>query len=94
VRAIEAANVEHKLELTQLDVHDGPEIKRAIDAFAHGSTGALVLSPGVSSSVYREAIISAAAGSRSPAIYPFRYYADDGGSYGADEVDVFRQTAS
>jgi len=31
-----------------------------------------------------------------PAIYPFRFFTDDGGlaSYGASEVDVFRRAAS
>jgi putative ABC transport system substrate-binding protein len=96
MRAIEAANAGHKLELTQLDANDGPGIGRAIDAFAHGSKGALMVLPGPSTFVYREAIISAAAGGRLPAIYPFRFFVDDGGlaSYGADEIDVFRRAAS
>ena len=52
--------------------------------------------PGPSTFVYREAIISAAARSRLPAIYPFHFFTDDGGlaSYGANEVDVFRRAAS
>jgi putative ABC transport system substrate-binding protein len=96
VRAIEAANAGHTLELTQVDVNDGPDIGRAIDAFAHGSNGALMVLPGPSTFVYRKAIISAAAGGRLPAIYPFRSFSDDGGlaSYGANEVDVFRRAAS
>jgi putative ABC transport system substrate-binding protein len=96
VRAIEAANAGHTLELTQVDVNDGPDIKRAIDAFAHGSKGALLVLPGPATHVYRKAIISAAADGRLPAIYPFRFFADDGGlaSYGANEVEVFRRAAS
>ena len=94
VRAIEAANTGQKLELTQLDA--SPDIGRAIDVFAHGSKGALLVLPGPSTFVYREAIIAAAAGGRLPAIYPFRFFADAGGlaSYGANEVDVFRGAAS
>jgi len=44
VRAIEAANTGQKLELTQLDA--SPDIGRAIDVFAHGSKGALLVLPG------------------------------------------------
>jgi putative tryptophan/tyrosine transport system substrate-binding protein len=96
VRAIDAANARHKLELTQLDANDSSQIGRDIDAFAQGSKGALMVLPGPSTFVYREAIISAAARSRLPAIYPFRFFTDDGGlaSYGANEVDVFRRAAS
>jgi putative ABC transport system substrate-binding protein len=96
VQAIEAANTDHKLELTQIDIHDSIDIGRAIDAFAQGSKGALVVLPGPSSFVHRKAIISAAAGGRLPTIYPFRYFVDDGGlaSYGANEVDIFRRVAS
>jgi putative ABC transport system substrate-binding protein len=73
VRAIDAANARHKLELTQLDANDSSQIGRGIDAFAQGSKGALMVLPGPSTFVYREAIISAAARSRVPAIYPFRF---------------------
>jgi putative ABC transport system substrate-binding protein len=73
VRAIDAANARHKLELTQLDANDSSQIGRGIDAFAQGSKGALMVLPGPSTFVYREAIISAAARSRLPAIYPFRF---------------------
>ena len=52
--------------------------------------------PGASTNVHRKAIISAAARDRVPAIYPFGFFAVDGGlaSYGADETDVFRRAAS
>jgi len=96
LRAIEAANAGHKLEITQVDALDGPSIGRAVDAFALSSKGALMVLPGPSTNVYREAIISAAAGGRLPAIYPFRFFTEEGGlaSYGANEVDVFRRAAS
>ena len=43
----------------------------------------------------RELIIALAARHRLPAIYPFRYYATDGGlmSYGPDSVDQYRRAA-
>jgi putative ABC transport system substrate-binding protein len=43
----------------------------------------------------RELIIGLASRLRLPAIYPFRYYALDGGliSYGPDTLDLFRRAA-
>ena len=96
LRAIQTASARLKIELTQLDVHDGARIGTAIDAFARGSNGMLLVLPGAATGVHRRAIIEAALRNRLPAIYPFRFYAADGGlaSYGADQTDIFRRTAS
>ncbi len=44
---------------------------------------------------HRAAIIAAARNNRLPAIYPYRYYAADGGlvSYGLDTIDQYRRAA-
>ena len=44
----------------------------------------------------RDVIISLAARYRLPAIYPYRYWVDDGGlvSYGIDQIDLFRRVPS
>ena len=44
----------------------------------------------------RSHIIELAAKTRLPALYPFRYYVDDGGlmSYGANIADLYRRAAS
>jgi len=96
LRAIQAASATLKIELTQLDVRDGPRIGTAIDTFARGSNGMLLVLPGAATGVHRGAIIEAALRNRLPAIYPFRFYVADGGlaSYGADQTDVFRRTAN
>jgi putative ABC transport system substrate-binding protein len=51
--------------------------------------------PDTFTTVHRRAIISAAASSNVPAIYPFRYMAGDGGliSYGVDLIDLYRRAA-
>jgi putative tryptophan/tyrosine transport system substrate-binding protein len=97
LRAIEHANRELRLELTQFDTRDGTQIGAAIDAFARSGAGrVLLVMPGAATAVHRAAIISAAARNRVPAIYPTRFYAADGGlaSYGADYTDIFRRAAS
>jgi putative ABC transport system substrate-binding protein len=45
---------------------------------------------------YRESIIAAAAERRLPAMYPYRYFAVDGGlmSYGSSPLNVYRGAAS
>jgi putative ABC transport system substrate-binding protein len=46
--------------------------------------------------VHRQTIIALAARYSLPAIYYLRYFATDGGliSYGPDEIDLFRRTAT
>ena len=46
-------------------------------------------------SVHRQLIISLAAQFRIPTIYPYRYFADEGGllSYGVDTSDLFRRAS-
>jgi putative ABC transport system substrate-binding protein len=51
--------------------------------------------PDTFTAVHRRVIISAAASSHVPAIYPFRFMAGDGGliSYGVDLIDLYRRSA-
>jgi putative ABC transport system substrate-binding protein len=46
--------------------------------------------------VHRKAIVAAAARNRLPAIYPFIFFATDGGlmTYGANRAELFRRSAS
>src|SRR5262249_30645565 len=66
------------------------------DAVAHEGNGGLVAMPDTFTTRYRDAIISLAAAHRLPAIYPFRFMALSGGllSYGADETEGYRSTAT
>jgi putative ABC transport system substrate-binding protein len=94
--AIHAANAKLNVALTQLEVKSGPQIGEAIDIFARTPNGMLLILPGAGTGVHRHEIIAAAARNRLPAIYPFRFYAADGGlvSYGADTTDLFRRAAT
>jgi putative ABC transport system substrate-binding protein len=96
LRSINAANSKLDFELTNLDAQDAVQIERAVDAFAHAANSGLLILPGASTSVYRSAIVAAAARNQLPSIYPFRNFAVDGGllAYGADEIDLFRRAAS
>jgi putative ABC transport system substrate-binding protein len=95
IAAVEEANAGINVELTQLDAK-GPEIGDMIDTFARRRNSALLILPGPSTLTHRNAIISAAERDSLPAIYPFRFFAIEGGlaSYGADVRAVFRRVAS
>jgi putative tryptophan/tyrosine transport system substrate-binding protein len=56
----------------------------------------LIVFPGNFPTVHRALIISLAARLHIPAIYPYRYFASDGGlvSYGVDVLDLFRRAPS
>jgi putative ABC transport system substrate-binding protein len=82
------------IELTPIGVGDGDEIEQGVMAFAHSGNGGLILTAG-GMAYRRDLIIALASRHRLPAIYPFRYYAVDGGlmTYGPDTHDVFRRAA-
>ena len=82
------------VELTPIGVRDADEIERGVAEFARSGNGGLIVSAG-GQGPHRNLIIALAARLRLPAIYPYRYYAVDGGliSYGPDTVDLFRRAA-
>jgi putative ABC transport system substrate-binding protein len=82
------------VELTPIGMRDADEIERGVAAFARFGTGGLIVTTGGSGS-RRDVIIALASRFRLPAIYPFRYYAVDGGliSYGPDTLDLIRRSA-
>jgi len=54
------------------------------------------VAPGAATTTERQRIIAQAAHYQLPAVYPYRYFAVDGGlaSYGVDNIDLFRRAAS
>lgn len=74
-------------------VHDANDVEEAMAGLGSTSGSGLIVFPGNSTTVYRSLIISLAARARMPAIYPYRYFADEGGllSYGVDVLDLFRR---
>jgi putative ABC transport system substrate-binding protein len=66
-----------------------------IETFARESKGGLLAVPALTATMHRALIFRLAVHHRLPAVYPFRYYAVDGGltSYGPDQVDQYRRAA-
>jgi putative ABC transport system substrate-binding protein len=95
-RTIETAATTLGVAATAIDVRDAADIDRTITAFGAQSNGGLIVQPDGITSAHRRLIINLAAKHRLPAIYPFRFFATDGGlmSYGIDIVDQFRRAAS
>ena len=83
------------MELKPIGVSDAPEIERGIAAFARGSNGGLIVTPGGASVVNRDLVSTLAARHQLPAVYPFRYFVTSGGllSYGPDLNALNRQAA-
>ena len=82
------------VELTPLNVRDTDEIERTVAAFARSGNGGVIVTPG-GTAARRKLIISLAARYKLPSVYPYRYYAVDGGliSYGPNTHDPVRRAA-
>jgi putative ABC transport system substrate-binding protein len=83
------------VELTPVNLRDTDEIERTTATFARSANGGLIVTPG-GAAARRGLIISLAARYKLPSIYPYRYYAIDGGlvSYGPDTHDPQRRAAA
>jgi ABC-type uncharacterized transport system substrate-binding protein len=95
LRSAEAAAPSLKIELVSLEAQNGSEIERVVAAFAGEPKSGLIVAPNVVNFANSDLIVALAARHRLPAIYPFGFYAKQGGliSYGFDAVDQFRQGA-
>ena len=93
---IQAAAPSLNVELRSVDLRDVAETERAITAFAAIPNGGLIVPASGLANVHRNLIITLATRLRLPAIYPFRFYATDGGliAYGPDSIEPHRRAAS
>ena len=93
--AIHALAPSFRIEVTPVGVRDARDMERAVAAFASKPNGGLILTPDPAAIAHREMVINLASRHRLPAVYPFRYFATEGGliSYGPDAVDAFRRAA-
>ena len=75
---------------------DGPEFERAIDTFAGERNGGMIILPSPNTLVHRAIIMGKAAQHRLPAIYPYGFFAREGGlmSYGIIPSDNFQRAAT
>jgi putative ABC transport system substrate-binding protein len=80
------------VEPIPIDPSNLADMERRITAFASAPNGGMIATVG-GIATHRAAIIAAATNNRLPAIYPYRYYAAEGGlvSYGPDTIDQHPQ---
>jgi putative tryptophan/tyrosine transport system substrate-binding protein len=93
--AIHALAPSSRVEVHPIDVGDAGDIERAVAAFALKPNGGLIVTADPGAIAHRELVIHLASRYSLPAVYPFRYFAAEGGliSYGPDAVDAFRRAA-
>ncbi|TMJ80432.1 MAG: ABC transporter substrate-binding protein [Alphaproteobacteria bacterium] len=95
LRVIETTGDSLKVQVSAAGVSDRAGIEQTISALAGQMDRGLAVLPGPVNNTLRESIIQLVARYHVPAIYPFRYYARDGGLlyYGIDQVDQWPKAA-
>jgi putative ABC transport system substrate-binding protein len=85
-----------RIRISASEVTDRAGIEQAINPLANQTNCGLISLPGPVNNTLRHTIISLAAQYQLPAIYPFKYYARDGGllCYTVDQVDQWTNAAS
>jgi putative tryptophan/tyrosine transport system substrate-binding protein len=96
VKPFKAAAAFLGLEAVLDRVHDVAELDNALAALGREPNCGLVVMPDGFLNVHRAEVISLAARYHLPAIYPWRFFAEQGGlaSYGSDQRDLFRLAAT
>jgi len=76
-------------------VHSPAEIQTAMAALNAVPGSGLIVMPDNFTTLHRQQVVSLAAQFRIPTIYPYRYFAEEGGllSYGVDAVAIFAQSS-
>jgi putative tryptophan/tyrosine transport system substrate-binding protein len=92
----EAAAHASSVEPVPIRIRSAADVDPGIDAFAAQPNEGLVAAAEVAAVTYRVPIINAVARHGMPAVYPFRFFATDGGlaAYGVSLVDEYRRAAS
>jgi putative ABC transport system substrate-binding protein len=95
LKPIEAVAASVALEPVVMPVRGPAELDSAIADLARDEAQGLMVIPDIFMSVHRARIIEQAARLKVPAIYPFSYFATDGGlvACGADMLDLYRRTS-
>ena len=83
------------IELTPVNVRDPDEIERNVAAFARSGNGGVIVTSAAGTAAHRKLIISLVARYKLPTVYPYRYYAVDGGllTYGPNSNEQVRRVA-
>jgi ABC-type uncharacterized transport system substrate-binding protein len=93
--AIQAVLPAFSMPFTIVGGRDAAEFERAIEIFAREPNGGIIVLPSPNTLVHRHVIMESAARHRLPAIYPYAFFAREGGltSYGIVPSDNFRRAA-
>lgn len=96
VHTAEAASMSLGVTVTAAAVQSIADIEHILTDFAEEPNGGLIVAPFPLVATNRDRLIALASDLYLPAIYPFRYFAKNGGlaSYGFDPVELHRQAAS
>jgi putative tryptophan/tyrosine transport system substrate-binding protein len=94
--AIQAVMPAFAMPFIAVGGRDAAEFERAIEEFSREPNGGLIILPSPNTLVHRRAIMALAARRRLPAIYPYGFFAREGGllSYGIVPSDNFRRAAA
>jgi putative ABC transport system substrate-binding protein len=95
VHSVESAPLSFAVDVSSAPVRDDADIERAITALGREPGGSLIVVPDTFTDAHRDLIIALAARHRLPAVYPYTYFAADGGlmTYGPDAAQLFGRTA-
>jgi putative ABC transport system substrate-binding protein len=85
-----------RVEVYPIDLRDPVDLESAVANFARASNGGLIVGSGGAAIRHRDLIITLAARHKLPAVYFERIFVAAGGliSYGASEIDQYRQAAA
>jgi putative ABC transport system substrate-binding protein len=96
IHTAETASTSFGVAVTAVGVRNAAELEPALREFAKEPDGGLIVAPSPFNTMNQALIFDLASELRLPAIYPFRYFAENGGlaSYGFDTVEQHRGAAS
>jgi putative ABC transport system substrate-binding protein len=96
LRTITESASSFSVEVVPAPVNNAMEIERLLEEFAAQPDGGLIMPPSAIATIHSNLIIGLTARRGIPAVYPFRFYASDGGliSFGIDSADLFWRAAS
>jgi putative ABC transport system substrate-binding protein len=94
--AAASAAPKFSLQVEQLQLHSPAEIEPAMTRFAGQRGGGLIVPPDIFVATHRDLVLRLAAHYSIPAIYPYRFFVDEGGliSYGTNAIASFAQAAT
>jgi putative ABC transport system substrate-binding protein len=95
LRTIQAAAPPLKAQIAVVTARSRAEIEQVIANVARQADGGVIVLPGPLYNIQRASIIEAAARYRVPAVYPIKYYVEEGGLlyYGMNQIDEWPQAA-